>query len=479
MEQIIGNSILDQYFDEHTMSLHLKENSHILRKKWNPGNWNPVISEQIMSKQDLIKLIDTIFEEITARDDGFLEIDRKLSKVAQVWPYRIVMVYPPLSDGLEMTVVKPIVKLNIEDYHLSPEAFDLLKNKAKGILVAGAPGSGKTTFAQALIEIHHKEHKIIKTIESPRDLQLPPDIVQYSFTYGSHDEVRDILLLSRPDYTVYDEVRNKSDFELYKDLRLTWIGLVGVIHATKPVDSIQRFLGTIEMGVIPQVIDTVIYIEKGQIQEIYTLSLTVKVPEGMMSEELARPVVVVTSFLSKSVEYEIYTFGEQIVVMPIGEKVDWWWAAVHPARAARENAVSEYAKQGIMQKLHKHIDCDFLTKIRGSTVELYIPEGYKWRIIGKGWSAINDLEKSVWLKIDVKSFDDLPLIDEKVDIAEGKWVLNISFPQRFSQKTVQVLIGDELIRLETDANAVSSISNRPLIKAIQKRGFVVIDDNKL
>jgi ATPase len=33
--------------------------------------------------------------------------------------------------------------------------------------------------------------------------------------------VRDILLLSRPDYTVYDEVRNTPDFELYKDLRLT------------------------------------------------------------------------------------------------------------------------------------------------------------------------------------------------------------------------------------------------------------------
>ncbi|HCB51861.1 TPA: hypothetical protein DEP21_04850 [Patescibacteria group bacterium] len=73
------------------------------------------------------------------------------------------------------------------------------------------------------------------------------------------------------------------------------------------------------MGIIPQVIDTVIYIDKGQVQEIYQLNLTVKVPEGMVSEELARPVVVITSFLSKNVEYEIYTFGEQIVVMPIGE----------------------------------------------------------------------------------------------------------------------------------------------------------------
>ncbi|HCY20336.1 TPA: hypothetical protein DIC40_00390 [Patescibacteria group bacterium] len=65
-----------------------------------------------------------------------MEIDRKLSKVVQIGPYRIVIVYPPLSDGLEMTVVKPTVRLSIEDYKLSPETFDLLKNKAKGILVS-------------------------------------------------------------------------------------------------------------------------------------------------------------------------------------------------------------------------------------------------------------------------------------------------------------------------------------------------------
>jgi len=33
------------------------------------------------------------------------------------------------------------------------------------------------------------------------------------------------------------------------------------------------------MGIIPQVIDTVIYIDKGKIGEVYQLALTVKVPE--------------------------------------------------------------------------------------------------------------------------------------------------------------------------------------------------------
>jgi ATPase len=76
---------------------------------------------------------------------------------------------------------------------------------------------------------------------------VPDAVSQYSFNYASHNEMRDILLLSRPDYAIYDEVRNAEDFVLYADLRLTGIGLVGVTHATKAVDSIQRFIGHVDM----------------------------------------------------------------------------------------------------------------------------------------------------------------------------------------------------------------------------------------
>jgi ATPase len=52
------------------------------------------------------------------------------------------------------------------------------------------------------------------------------------------------------------------------------------------------------------------------------LELVVKVPEGMFSDDLARPVIQITSFFTKKLQYEIYTFGEQIVVMPIGEDLE-------------------------------------------------------------------------------------------------------------------------------------------------------------
>jgi len=37
----------------------------------------------------------------------------------------------------------------------------------------------------------------------------------------------------------------------------------------------------------------------------------------MESDDLARPVIQVSSFFEKKIIFEIYTFGEQIVVMPI------------------------------------------------------------------------------------------------------------------------------------------------------------------
>ncbi len=474
MEKIIWNSFLDQYFDDTTMSFHIKEGRPSLRKKGTPGSWKPVVDETIMTKEDILAMIDTIYQEIETRSDGVMEIDRKLSKVLQLWPYRIVIVYPPLSDGLEMTIVKPIKKLTLDDYHLDAEIIDLLKNKAKGILVSWSPWSWKTTFAQALIDLYHKEHNIIKTIESPRDLLVSDDIVQYSFTYGTHDEVRDILLLSRPDYTVYDEVRNTSDFELYKDLRLTGIWLVGVIHATRAVDSIQRFLWTIEMGIIPQVIDTVIYIDKGQIAEIYTLELTVKVPEGMMSEDLARPVIIVSSFLRKQVEYEIYTFGEQIVVMPI----QW----VSNMISNKKAILSEYAKHTLQQKLQQLLPCNFIFQIKWSSwLVLYIPEKYKGRIIGKSWSHINELEKTLWLNVDVKSFYDLPLLDIQVSMSPPKKnaKMDILFPKSYAWQTMCFLIGDEVAYFTVDSAGIVTIKNKELVKAIMKKWFVLVDMNAL
>ena len=37
----------------------------------------------------------------------------------------------------------------------------------------------------------------------------------------------------------------------------------------------------------------------------------------MHSEDLSRPVIEVKNFLTEELEYEIYTYGEQVVVIPL------------------------------------------------------------------------------------------------------------------------------------------------------------------
>ncbi len=467
MQDIQGcGSVLDKYFDKDTMSIHIKEKNPIFKKNWGPGGRKSEIWKEILDKQAVNNLIDDIFVEIESRDDGVLEIDRSLSKVIQLWPYRIVIVYPPLSDGLEVTVVKPVKKLDMDDYNLDKDVLELLRNESKWILISWAPGSGKTTFAQALVEVYAKDDHIIKTIESPRDLMVPESVVQYSFTYWSHDEVRDILLLSRPDYTIYDEVRNKSDFELYKDMRLTGIGLVWVIHATRPVDSIQRFLGTIEMWIIPQVLDTVIFIDKWVISEILQLKLTVKVPSGMESDDLARPVIEIRSFLTKEAVFEIYTFGEQIVVMPLWEEI---------GVQKKPSKLADYAKTVIDQHLWDLLSCGFISKIRWETVHLFVAKSEKWAIIWKAGKNIMAMEKKLGLRINLEVFDDLPILDVDVKVENNNSTIVLYFPKTFVNRDIYLLIDKDLIHTQTNDHGQAIIKKKSLIKTIWNKWFALID----
>ena len=50
----------------------------------------------------------------------------------------------------------------------------------KVLLISGAPGSGKSTLASGLANFYHKTGKIVKTFESPRDLQVDSGVTQYS-----------------------------------------------------------------------------------------------------------------------------------------------------------------------------------------------------------------------------------------------------------------------------------------------------------
>jgi ATPase len=307
-------------FDSETMSVHLKENTPIMAKRGHVGKFRLTKIAPEVGRETLEEYAREIMEYAHSDSRSQVELEKKGAAVVQLRDFRIVVARPPFSDGLEITAVRPLVKTSLADYDLSHKMLERLEKQAEGIFVAGPPGAGKTTFVQALAEFYLQKGMIVKTMEQPRDLQVPDTVTQYGPLEGSMENTGDILLLVRPDYTLFDEVRKTRDFEVFADMRLAGVGLVGVTHARKAIDAIQRLIGRVELGVIPHIVDTVIFIEAGRVKKVYELEMVVKVPHGMREADLARPVIQVRDFESDRPEYELYSYGEEVVVIPIKEK---------------------------------------------------------------------------------------------------------------------------------------------------------------
>ena len=423
-----------KFFDNTTMSIHLKENQYPLAKRGKPGEFLLTkIGEDILSKDYLKMISSQILSATNISDSSTIEISKTGASVIQHNDYRIAITYPPFSESYEITIVHPTVKLSLDDYTISEALMKRLTDRAEGILISGAPGSGKSTLASGLANFYHDQDKIVKTFESPRDLQVDAGITQYSKLDGSFDNTADILLLVRPDYTIFDEVRRREDFTTFSDLRLTGVGMVGVIHANSPLDAIQRFIGKIELGIIPNVLDTVVFVHNGDIEKVYDLELKVKVPTGMTESDLARPVIEIRNFENNVLEHEIYTFGEENVIVPVvkREKIG--------IEKLAEDKIKDY-----FQRYDSGAEVEILSENR---VKVTVHEDCVASIIGRGGTNINEIEKFLKVHIDVvaKDSESLSLTSNEIpfNFSESKTALLLTVSREYTSMHADIYTNDK------------------------------------
>lgn len=393
---LVDNPELEQleiwgFFDDDIMSVHLKADCKPMCKRGTPAGlaYEEVGNQPTSHKQ--VRHIAKECVEFAKRDyNSFIELQRHGCTVLQLGPMRVTIAQPPFSDALEITAVRPVFKAHITDYDLPEEILGRMEGKSRGVFVAGPPGSGKSTFAAAVAEHLHAMDRVVKTMEAPRDLQVPKEITQYGALDDDMAWTGEVMLLVRPDHVVYDEVRTTKDFQTFADMRLAGIGLFGVTHANRAIDAVQRLIGRVDLGMIPQIVDTVVYIHEGRVADILELRFTVKVPHGIESEDLARPVVEVLDVPTGRVLFELYSFGEQIVVMPLDSVEE------RPSATPAQVAV-------VKRTLARYVKGPMEVEMRGRKATVYVAPYEVPALIGKGGRTVQALENRLGVRLDVRA----------------------------------------------------------------------------
>ncbi|MFC7237243.1 PINc/VapC family ATPase [Saliphagus sp. GCM10025317] len=395
----VGTLAIEEYFDDQTMSVHLKTDTRPKAKRGEIGDMHyQEIADEPLDEDTMDEYAREVVDGAREATGGFIELSEPGMKIVQFRDYRIAIARPPFADGIEITAVRPIVQTDIEDYEHADELKERLLEHQRGVLISGSPGAGKSTFAQSIARYLNDHDYAVKTMEKPRDLQVGPEITQYTELGGRMDKTADALLMVRPDYTIYDEVRKTDDFEVFADMRLAGVGMIGVVHATRPIDALQRLVGRVELGMIPQVVDTVVYIDAGEVSTVYDVKTEVKVPAGLTEEDLARPVIQVTDFQTGKPAYEIYTFNRQVVTVPLEDGGE-----------TAESGVDRIAKSEIEREIRSiargYVDVQLKSQNRAV---VYVEEDDISTVIGKGGGRITDVENRLGIDIDVRTHDENP-----------------------------------------------------------------------
>jgi ATPase len=255
--------------------------------------------------------------------------------------------------------------------------------------------------------------------------------------------------------------------------------MIGVIHANSPIDAVQRFIGKIELGMIPHIIDTIIFLKDGNINKVYELKLTVKVPSGMVEEDLARPLVEILDFENGELEYEIYTYGEENVVVPVKEIVE----KKKTNTSSNITKLAESKIKDVVRRFDPNADIEIISdnKVRIKVGKEIIP-----KIIGRSGSTVSELENLLGLRIDIEA--KTTVLEKEIDfqINESGSSIIIITDKKEVGSNVGIYINNEFLsssqigrksRIKVDKrsesgkkllNAILTSSNIKLLKQVDK-----------
>lgn len=184
------------------------------------------------------------------------------AKLPPPWGVRVQAAIPPIVDAPVFAFRKPArVVFSLEDYvergilrASHGDALTRAVESHENVLIGGGTGSGKTTFANALLKVVARSSDRVHMLEDTPELECEaPNRVQVLVQPPMHTW-RDAVMAAmrfRPDRIVVGEVRDGSALELLKAWNTGHPGGLATIHANDTRAMLDRLCQLVEEVVFP------------------------------------------------------------------------------------------------------------------------------------------------------------------------------------------------------------------------------------
>jgi ATPase len=159
----------------------------------------------------------------------------------------------------------------------------------------------------------------------------------------------------------------------------------------------------------------------------------------MVEQDLARPVIEISDFESGLLEYEIYTFGEENVIVPVTE-------------SETQSGVHKLAAEKIRETMRRFDPNPKIEILSDNRVKVMVKKDSIPSLIGKGGSTISELEKILHVHIDVveKESDASHESQERsggvrFDFSESANSLMFDVDKRYNGALAEIYVNDRYV----------------------------------
>lgn len=246
--QKIGMDIQQGLYDDNIVEIMLNQDGKLWFKHRSDGNQEvgKVSEDQVLS-----------FAHALAQSQQKY-LNDKTPFLDTILPFsgeRINITIPPISEQVCINIRKhskqvftllDYVKAGIISMSQASKLTEAVVHR-KNILISGSPGAGKTTFANALLNIiahQSRSGERVLILEQVPELQCQiPNVKKMLVSeHVCMNKLLWIAMRNAPDRIIIGEVRDGSALDMLKAWNTGCTGGIATIHANNPKAAIQRVL---------------------------------------------------------------------------------------------------------------------------------------------------------------------------------------------------------------------------------------------